>query len=53
VPEFQVLAMDASGAVGCPLGGPRTAYDCLGCSYLRATARHPVPAIICEAREPA
>jgi hypothetical protein len=52
-PEFQVLAMDADGSVRCPLGGSRTLYDCLSCSYFRATARHPAPAVICAAREPA
>jgi hypothetical protein len=52
VPEFQFLQMDSSGTVECPLGGGKTLYDCLSCSYLRATARHPTPGVICDARGP-
>jgi hypothetical protein len=50
--EFQFLQMDSAGAVPCPFGGSKTLYDCLSCSYFRATARRPAPGVICAASEP-
>ena len=51
-PEFQVRPMESTGLVICPLGGSKTLYDCLSCSFFQATSRHPAPAVICGAREP-
>jgi hypothetical protein len=44
----EVLPVSPGGTVTCPLGGTKTLYDCLGCLYFRAVARHP-PAVICAA----
>jgi hypothetical protein len=46
--SVEVLPMSLGATVVCPLGPARTVYDCLGCSYFRAIARHP-PAVICGA----
>jgi hypothetical protein len=44
----EVLPVSPDATVTCPLGGTRTLYDCLGCLYFRAVARHP-PEVICAA----
>ena len=48
VPSAQLITVEASGQVSCPVGGQRNVLDCLSCGHLRATVAGSPAAIVCD-----
>jgi len=44
----QLVPVDATGTVECPLRSSATVRDCLTCPYLSALARHPQLTVVCQ-----